>query len=456
MRSFPNAVTEAAREITAETIAALREETRVDGAPQRKNFAKQQLRFAMQAGDEHNKCRTTRCAATRRRKVMTRQQGEAVAHDDGGRMDEGDAFAKVAAKKKSCRERRSGFVLLESLPVIRAIRWAISFALVIDSACGLRLTNMTAPLVADTRSDMHMDCHFDMGAELLYAVKWYKDDQEFFRFQPHQQPHTIMYPVAGVHMQTSATQCDETRCKLRLTNLTREHSGGAYRCEVSTEAPAFRLASETHSVTVATLPLDLPRITGLVDTYAVDDMLTLECVSGAGDPTPQLTWYINNQPAPAEILGEASTTQVNEKSSRGDHNGIEHNVDGSTNQRSTIVLAKRTQPLRMRIERRHLQGAGAMMVQCASTLPAMPMVQPQTVGHTVIIRSRTAQVNNEKLHWPDYASSSSSSSAARFTFGAHARRSASRSYLTSYLSCRNFQILAINLLLLMYYHYDNN
>lgn len=133
MRSFPNAVTEAAREITAETIAALREETRVDGAPQRKNFAKQQLRFAMQAGDEHNKCRTTRCAATRRRKVMTRQQGEAVAHDDGGRMDEGDAFAKVAAKKKSCRERRSGFVLLESLPVIRAIRWAISFALVIDS-----------------------------------------------------------------------------------------------------------------------------------------------------------------------------------------------------------------------------------------------------------------------------------------------------------------------------------
>lgn len=49
------------------------------------------------------------------------------------------------------------------------------------AASGLRLTNMTAPVVADTRKDMNLDCHFDMETEELYAVKWYKDDQEFFR-----------------------------------------------------------------------------------------------------------------------------------------------------------------------------------------------------------------------------------------------------------------------------------
>lgn len=46
---------------------------------------------------------------------------------------------------------------------------------------GLRLTNMTAPLVQDLREDMDLNCQFDMGAEELYAVKWYKDDDEFFR-----------------------------------------------------------------------------------------------------------------------------------------------------------------------------------------------------------------------------------------------------------------------------------
>lgn len=40
---------------------------------------------------------------------------------------------------------------------------------------------MSVPIVADIREEMNLDCRFDMGAEDLYAVKWYKDDQEFFR-----------------------------------------------------------------------------------------------------------------------------------------------------------------------------------------------------------------------------------------------------------------------------------
>lgn len=77
-------------------------------------------------------------------------------------------------------------------------------------------------------------------------------------------------------------------------------------------APHYFHAKRTHydvyaSVLRAALPLDLPRITGLVDTYAVDDMLTLECVSGAGDPTPQLTWYINNQPVSLHALSRVTS-----------------------------------------------------------------------------------------------------------------------------------------------------
>lgn len=68
---------------------------------------------------------------------------------------------------------------------------------------------------------------------------------------PHQEPHIKTFPVAGVHLVTEATNCRPNRCQVRLTKLGREHSSGAYRCEVSSEAPAFRLAAETHNVTVA-------------------------------------------------------------------------------------------------------------------------------------------------------------------------------------------------------------
>ncbi|GJQ73642.1 hypothetical protein Trydic_g10185, partial [Trypoxylus dichotomus] len=70
-------------------------------------------------------------------------------------------------------------------------------------------------------------------------------------YMPYQQPHVKTFPVAGVHMLPHETNCGQSRCKVRLTGLTRDHSGGAYRCEVSSDAPAFRLASETHNVTVA-------------------------------------------------------------------------------------------------------------------------------------------------------------------------------------------------------------
>lgn len=40
---------------------------------------------------------------------------------------------------------------------------------------------MSAPRLIDYKDDMELDCHFDMGNEELYAVKWYKDDHEFFR-----------------------------------------------------------------------------------------------------------------------------------------------------------------------------------------------------------------------------------------------------------------------------------
>ncbi|XP_045470373.1 uncharacterized protein LOC123677728 [Harmonia axyridis] len=174
----------------------------------------------------------------------------------------------------------------------------------IPECLSLRLTNMTAPLIQDPRENMNLFCEFDMGGEDLYAVKWYKDDHEFFRYSPAGQQQLLQFQVLGVHVDVSRTKCSMTSCNLVLNDLSRTFSSGAYRCEVSTEAPTFRLASQTHNITVAVIPRNNPTIEGMKDRYVVGDYLEGSCTSGLGDPKPIISWYLNNKPVEKNFIRE--------------------------------------------------------------------------------------------------------------------------------------------------------
>lgn len=121
----------------------------------------------------------------------------------------------------------------------------------VDVNNALNITKMIAPKVADPRNNMQLECHYNMGVEELYAVKWYKDDNEFFRYTPTQPPYVLKFPVSGVTVLSKESVCVRGRCDLVLTNLSIQETSGEYRCEVSSEAPAFRIASRTMNISVA-------------------------------------------------------------------------------------------------------------------------------------------------------------------------------------------------------------
>jgi len=170
------------------------------------------------------------------------------------------------------------------------------------SSTGLKLTRMTVPSVADFRDDLSLDCRFDMGGEQLYALKWYKDDHEFFRFMPAKKPHVFAFEVLGVSIANDSVNCGMEKCSLVLTNLIKGKSGGVYKCEVSTEAPAFRLASERRNVTVAAVPKGDPVISGFEDVYNEGQILDAVCTTHPSDPPQTITWFINNEPVPSKYL----------------------------------------------------------------------------------------------------------------------------------------------------------
>uniref|UniRef100_A0A6P7FLY3 Uncharacterized protein LOC114330715 n=1 Tax=Diabrotica virgifera virgifera TaxID=50390 RepID=A0A6P7FLY3_DIAVI len=234
---------------------------------------------------------------------------------------------------------------------------------------------MEAPPVADLRQNMTLDCHFDMGNEDLYAVKWYKDDQEFFRYMPRGQQKTLLFPVPGVQVRSSETDCSQVRCKIILSGLSRIHSSGAYRCEISSEAPAFRLASETHNVTVAAIPQANPKIDGLVKSYVEGDNFSVKCTSDYADPEPILTWKINGNDPPSNAISHTSSSEP-------DHNG----------------LVSRTISLRLTVDKRMPHG-NDVEVTCESAQPGIPEAKKITSYKVSIRREGEPQVlKNQKWY----------------------------------------------------------
>ena len=64
---------------------------------------------------------------------------------------------------------------------------------------------------------------------------------------PAQQQY-MLFSVDGIHV-ASDHMCNEKFCTIHLDNLSGDTSG-AYRCEVSGDAPEFKLTHETSNMTV--------------------------------------------------------------------------------------------------------------------------------------------------------------------------------------------------------------
>ncbi|XP_017784956.1 PREDICTED: uncharacterized protein LOC108568403 [Nicrophorus vespilloides] len=247
----------------------------------------------------------------------------------------------------------------------------------------VKLTNLSAPAVIDFRDELRLECQFDMGDEQLYAVKWYKDEQEFFRYVPNHQPHVITFPVFGVKLVGEETICDQTRCQLVLSELLRVKSGGSYRCEVSSEAPAFHLASGTLNITVAAVPKGKPTIEGLDPSYLEGDILSAKCTSAPSDPPQIINWYINNERAPTKFVRDLKTSIP-------DHDGL-----SSTWQMIRFVV----------VQKYTESGAKGFELGCEAVLPGAPFTSALRTIKNVALLDPDAHINNQRYFL--YSSSSS-------------------------------------------------
>ncbi|XP_062711785.1 uncharacterized protein LOC115268723 [Aedes albopictus] len=131
------------------------------------------------------------------------------------------------------------------------------------------------------------------GPEKIYSVKWYKDNEEFYRYVPSANPPIKSYKIEGIRVDTDHS--NHSKVTLRMLTL---KSSGLYRCEISAEAPSFDSVQGEGRMDVIVIPKDGPTISGDSerDSYHMGETLELNCTSGRSYPATTLQWYINDNP----------------------------------------------------------------------------------------------------------------------------------------------------------------
>ncbi|XP_066957435.1 uncharacterized protein [Macrobrachium rosenbergii] len=156
----------------------------------------------------------------------------------------------------------------------------------------LQLYGVEVPVYKFRGEDAQLECKYDRGNDPLYSVKWYKDDDEFYRYLFRQKSPKQTFIVPGVVVDIHRS--NERRVLLKDLTF---NSTGVYRCEVSADSPHFHTYTNQSVMVVVELPERGPTISGGRLHYRVGDMVRLNCTSSRSKPAATLTWFINGIPA---------------------------------------------------------------------------------------------------------------------------------------------------------------
>ena len=108
--------------------------------------------------------------------------------------------------------------------------------------------NMEVSTLIQVGETVELQCDYQLDTELYsikveincsnvdrltpcYTVQWYRDNVEFYRYIPSEEPHTTVFIVPGMELVDTSTPT-----KIILNNVGPE-TGGLFKCEVSEGPP---------------------------------------------------------------------------------------------------------------------------------------------------------------------------------------------------------------------------
>ncbi|XP_037073444.1 uncharacterized protein LOC119094492 [Pollicipes pollicipes] len=154
----------------------------------------------------------------------------------------------------------------------------------------IRIVDMQIPRSLVRGGEVTLRCKYDPEGKDIYAVKWYKDRQEFYHFLPQNSQQKGSYNVSG--FQVVPEKSSDTEVTLRQIG---DRAAGTYKCEVSGEGPNFWTAFQERNVSVVALPDRQPEIWGHLRFYRPGENISVNCTSPNSSPAVRINWFVNDE-----------------------------------------------------------------------------------------------------------------------------------------------------------------
>ncbi|XP_046959855.1 uncharacterized protein LOC124529948 [Vanessa cardui] len=236
------------------------------------------------------------------------------------------------------------------------------FGLFVVIATAHNITYLEVPQYGDPRRDGDLICHYvsEKGDPPLHSVKWYRDNNEIFRFTPGQQPPTRTFNTTAGSVSRGA--CNLNSCSISVVLPRRYNTRISFTCEVSTEGPRFAVVNQTKYLTVAVTLKEDPVITGASGNVQLGEDVLLNCSTKPAMPPANIVWYVDGRPEKTEPWMSDNT----EVSSADD-----------------FGLRSSWRPLRVRVA----TARGFIAVRCEANQPTRPPYMRSSNATLVVARS---------------------------------------------------------------------
>ncbi|XP_034939851.1 uncharacterized protein [Chelonus insularis] len=155
------------------------------------------------------------------------------------------------------------------------------------SANGIQNLRINVPPMVRSGDSVILSCIYDLEHP-LYAIKWFYNEREFYRYVPNAVPIQESFSVNG--MKVDISNSDEHG--VTLLDITSDLSG-TYKCEVSEDYPSYYTAKKEGDMEIVDVPDMDPMIIVEKPKVRVNETLRANCTSGASNPAPNITWTLN-------------------------------------------------------------------------------------------------------------------------------------------------------------------
>ncbi|XP_047737909.1 uncharacterized protein LOC108676436 [Hyalella azteca] len=233
----------------------------------------------------------------------------------------------------------------------------------VEFCWALNVTRVVAPPWLAVGGSGDLECQFSLGSETLYSIKWYQGINEIYRYTPGKVRTQQVFHNNFLSVDVNKSSGG----KVHVTNVT-VGADGAFRCEVSGEAPRFYTDYGVANVRIIALPASGPELRGVQELYVPDDWVQLTCIASETRPAPVLTFSINGKEPRAGWLEPPSTSA---------------GADG---------LFTTTLRLRFYLREHLIQDAadGAVRVRCTSHVPGLYHESTDVLLHTRAQQARAS------------------------------------------------------------------